>query len=70
MVQQFLKVFICLLVTCASASASAQAWPTAKPIRIEIAFGPGSASDIFARIIADPLSKALGQTVIVESTLG
>ncbi len=70
MVQHFLKVFICLLVTCASASASAQAWPTAKPIRIEIAFGPGSASDIFARIIADPLSKALGQTVIVESKPG
>lgn len=51
-------------------SAGAQAWPQAKPIRLTIAFGPGSASDIFARMIGEPLQKALGQAVIVESKPG
>ncbi|MDB5743612.1 MAG: transporter substrate-binding protein [Polaromonas sp.] len=70
MIRHLLKVSIWLLSACAAVSASAQAWPSAKPIRIEIAFGPGSASDIFARMIGDPLSKALGQSVIVESKPG
>ena len=33
-------------------------------------FGPGSASDTLCRIIADPLSKALGQPVVVEDRPG
>ena len=33
-------------------------------------FGPGSASDTICRIIADPLSKALGQPVVVEDRPG
>lgn len=70
MVRHLLKVFIGLYAACATFSANAQAWPSAKPIRIEIAFGPGSASDIFARMIGEPLSKALGQAVIVESKPG
>lgn len=53
-----------------SATASAQAWPAAKPVRMEIAFGPGSASDIFARMVSEPLQKALGQVVLVEGKPG
>ena len=46
-----------LLVSCLFAGAvGAQAWPSAKPIRIVIAFGPGSASDIFARLIGDQIA--------------
>jgi len=60
---------IACAVACIAIGASAQTWPS-KPIKIEIAFGPGSASDIFARLIGEPLSKALGQPIIVESKPG
>ena len=66
----WLKAGAIALAACLAGTAGAQAaWPS-KPIRIQIAFGPGSASDIFARLIGEPLSKALGQPVIVESKPG
>lgn len=52
-----------------AALAVAAAWPT-RPIRLLIGFPPGSVQDISARIIAEPLSKALGQPVIVENRAG
>lgn len=45
------------------------AWPT-KPLRIIVGFPPGSTPDLVARTIADPLSRALGQPVIVENKVG
>ena len=68
--QRWMRLLLCILMTTFATAVSAQAWPTAKPIRIVIAFGPGSASDIFARLIADRLRTALGQAVIVESKPG
>jgi len=47
----------------------AEDYPT-RPITITAVFGPGSASDTICRIIADPLSKALGQPVVVEDRPG
>jgi len=44
-------------------------YPT-RPITMVAVFGPGSASDTICRIIADPLSKALGQPVVVEDRPG
>ena len=41
-----------------------------RPITMVSVFGPGSASDTICRIIADPLSKALGQPVVVEDRPG
>ena len=58
-----------LALAAASAIAQAQAWP-AKPIRIIVPYTPGGSSDIIARAISQPLSEALGQTVIVENRPG
>lgn len=47
----------------------ASSWPT-QPIRLLVGFPAGSVQDISARIIAEPLAKALGQPVIVENKAG
>jgi tripartite-type tricarboxylate transporter receptor subunit TctC len=51
------------------ASASAQSYPN-RVIRIIHGFAPGGAADTLSRIMADGLSKQLGQTVIVEAKPG
>ncbi|WP_171020053.1 tripartite tricarboxylate transporter substrate binding protein [Hydrogenophaga sp. 2FB] len=51
-------------------SAQAQEWPT-KPIRMIIPFPSGqTSSDVFGRAMADKLSRALGQPVVVENRPG
>ncbi|NML47586.1 tripartite tricarboxylate transporter substrate binding protein [Ramlibacter sp. G-1-2-2] len=53
----------------ASLSAFAQGWPT-KPIHFIVGYPAGSSPDMQARLLAEPLSKALGQTVVVENRPG
>ncbi|HWL72262.1 MAG TPA: tripartite tricarboxylate transporter substrate-binding protein, partial [Burkholderiaceae bacterium] len=47
----------------------AQNWPS-KPIRLIAVFPPGGSVDQVARILAQPLSKQLGQSVVVENIGG
>ena len=44
-------------------------YPT-RPVTIIVPFAAGGATDVLARIIADPMGKSLGQTVIVEDLTG
>ncbi|MDB6176994.1 tripartite tricarboxylate transporter substrate binding protein [Paracoccus sp. Z330] len=48
---------------------AAQDWPTA-PVHLFVGFPAGSSPDTIARIIAEPLSAALGQPVVVENKPG
>ena len=44
-------------------------WPT-RTVRLVVGFPAGSSPDLTARALAEPLSKALGQPVIVENRVG
>jgi tripartite-type tricarboxylate transporter receptor subunit TctC len=53
----------------AQSKKAAQPWPT-KPLRIVVGYPGGSSPDMLARLLVDPLSKALGQSVIIENKPG
>jgi tripartite-type tricarboxylate transporter receptor subunit TctC len=63
-----LVISACMLLLQAS-SAIAQTYPS-KPIRLMHGFAPGSAIDVFSRPLAQKLSEALGQQVIVDARPG
>ena len=57
------------LLVCAYLPASAQPFPS-KTVRLVVAYAPGGTGDVVARVIADKLGAALGQSVIVENRAG
>ncbi|HEY4982364.1 MAG TPA: tripartite tricarboxylate transporter substrate binding protein [Pseudolabrys sp.] len=57
-------------VLMAAAAPAVAEWPADKPIRVLVGFGAGGGTDIVARIIAQPLSELLHQSVVVENKPG
>jgi tripartite-type tricarboxylate transporter receptor subunit TctC len=63
---------LCVAVAMASLAGHAVAAPTypMQPVKIIIGFGPGSAADIFARLLGKQMEARLGQPLIVENRPG
>jgi tripartite-type tricarboxylate transporter receptor subunit TctC len=53
----------------ASAATQAQAWPE-RPVRLVVPFPAGGATDLVARVIAQRVSKDIGQQVIIDNKAG
>jgi tripartite-type tricarboxylate transporter receptor subunit TctC len=55
--------------TLLASGAWAQTYPD-RPVTLVVAFAPGGADDATARILQDPLQKALGQPIVIENVGG
>ena len=64
---RFIAALFCIAL---AASAAAQDNYPSKPVRILVPYGPGGATDIIARIVAQRLTESLGQTFLVENRPG
>jgi tripartite-type tricarboxylate transporter receptor subunit TctC len=67
--KKLLLILVAAMAALFSPALRAEDYP-AKPITLVAIFGPGSASDTICRVIAQPLSIALKQTVVVENRPG
>jgi tripartite-type tricarboxylate transporter receptor subunit TctC len=60
------KLIAAVLLASAGTLAIAQAWPSAKPIRLIVGYPPGGGIDFAARTVQVPLQEALKQQIVVD----
>ncbi len=64
-----LKIALTACLAIAPAAWGQDNWPN-KPVRVIVAGGAGSGTDITARIFTDPLAKAFGQSFVIDNKVG
>jgi tripartite-type tricarboxylate transporter receptor subunit TctC len=69
-----LKQLATIVAACAALAASAtqafsEQWPT-RPVKVVVPYGAGGVTDTMARLTADRLTKALGQSFVIENKVG
>ena len=60
------KWLVALALGASAGMAFAQAWPTAKPIRLIVGYPPGGGIDFTARTVQMPLQEAIGQQIVLD----
>src|SRR5215475_12818775 len=63
------RFFLAAACTFSAVAQDAQHYPT-KPIRMIVPYPPAGGTDVVARILADPLSTALGQPIVIDNRGG
>lgn len=70
LIQLLIPFLAILTVTHTRPAVAQQAWPSERPIHLIVPFPAGSSPDLLARTLATPLSKKLGQNIVVENKPG
>ena len=63
------RALLALALPLVTGAAFAQAWP-AKPITLIVPFPPGGPTDVASRIVAQKMSGALGQNIVIDNRSG
>ncbi|WP_395319903.1 Bug family tripartite tricarboxylate transporter substrate binding protein [Variovorax sp. UC74_104] len=63
------RALLALALPLVAGTAFAQAWP-AKPITLIVPFPPGGPTDVASRIVAQKMSVALGQSIVIDNRSG
>jgi tripartite-type tricarboxylate transporter receptor subunit TctC len=69
LVRRFIRTALCCAVIAVVGPADAEDWPS-RPVKLIVPTGAGAATDVMARLVADGVSRTLGQPMFVENIPG
>ncbi len=64
-----ISLVVCCVLAVVAVEATAQTWPS-RPLKLIVPTGPGAATDVMARLLADGITRGVGQPVVVENMAG